>query len=57
MADDERQAQEWFPHAEKQFGSFDRTLRKHAPRKLGQLHRIGAQTLGLVGARRRGKRR
>jgi hypothetical protein len=53
----EEQAAEWFPHADKQFGHFDRTLRKYAPRRLGELRRVGRQMRGLVGSRRRGSRR
>jgi hypothetical protein len=57
MQSPEEQAAEWFPHADKQFGHFDRTLRKYAPRRLGELRRVGRQMRGLVGSRRRGSRR
>jgi hypothetical protein len=57
VADEETGQENWAPHAEKEFGRFDRTLRKHAPAKLGELHRIGAQMRGLVGSRRKRKGR
>jgi hypothetical protein len=52
VADEEQSQEEWAPHAEKEFGRFDRTLRQHAPRKLGELARIGRHMRGLVGAGR-----